>query len=70
MLNLILNTTGDPQWDAVADLVQGESGLVTTTTITDGKTFYFANFPVYRAEFTWIPESVCTVTETPDPETP
>jgi hypothetical protein len=65
MSKLTLNTTGDEFWDRIAGLVNGEQGEVTGSPYTDGKQFYNAVFPNY-GEVTWIPASVCTVTESPD----
>jgi hypothetical protein len=65
MFKLTLNTTGDEFWDKIASLVGNEAGEVTGSPFTDGKQFYCATFSGY-GEVTWIPESVCTVTEIPD----
>jgi hypothetical protein len=62
---LTINATGDEFWDKIAALVNGEQGEVTGSPFTDGKQFYCAVFPAC-GEVTWIPEAVCTVTETPD----
>jgi hypothetical protein len=62
MFNLTLNTTGNEFWDRIAGLVAGETGTVTGSPFTDGKQFYNAIFPNY-GEVTWIPDTVCTVTE-------
>jgi hypothetical protein len=63
MFKLTLKTTGNELYDRIAGLVGSEAGEVTGSPFTDGKQFYNAVFPNY-GEVTWIPESVCTITET------
>jgi hypothetical protein len=65
MCNLTIKTTNNAFWDKIAGLVANEVGVVSGSPFTDGKQFYNAVFPNY-GEVTWIPESVCTVTEFPD----
>lgn len=63
MPKLTINQSGDQQWDRIAQVLNGEQGDVVGEFVVDGAKLYAANFPVYGCEFTWIPDSACTITE-------
>lgn len=61
MQKIIINTTGNERWDAVATALHGEQGTAINSSIRDGVEYYDANFPGYGAVFYSIPASVCTL---------
>lgn len=67
MKTLTLKTSGDPFWDRITALVNGETATVSGSFTTDGATYYNAVFPAY-GEVTHIPASACDVVDAPDPQ--
>jgi hypothetical protein len=62
MSQITIKTTGDELWDRITGLVNGESGEIVGSPLTNGNQFYNAVFPNY-GEVTWIPAECAEISE-------